>query len=129
MDASRQRSSFSVEENIQIKVDGFAILAEGLGKDKTTGKIGFESLGIIYFDNALQKYQMKSMTVDGNMALSNAIINDNGEFIWEFEVPGGKVRYTTTVEKNTWTEKGEYLMPSGQAFPILEMNLTRVEAK
>ncbi|MFT6827405.1 MAG: hypothetical protein ACJAS1_007283 [Oleiphilaceae bacterium] len=81
MDESQQRNSFAVEENIQIKVDGFAILVESLGKDKSTGKIGFESLGIVYFDNVLQKYQMKSMTADGNMALTDALINDKGEFI------------------------------------------------
>jgi antitoxin component YwqK of YwqJK toxin-antitoxin module len=127
MDETQQKSAFTVEENIQIKIGGNAILTEGIGKDKSSGKVGFESLGLIYFDNAVQKYQMKSMTAEGEMALTDAIVNDKGEFIWEFEIPNGKIRYTTLVEGNTWTEVGEYVMPNGQAFPILEMTLTRVK--
>jgi len=70
---------------------------------------------------------MKSMTAEGEMALTDAIVNDKGEFIWEFEIPNGKIRYTTLVKGDTWTEVGEYVMPNGQAFSILEMTLTRVK--
>jgi hypothetical protein len=128
MDETQQKMAFTVNENIQIKIGGNAILAEGIGKDKLTGKIGFESLGVIYFDIALQKYQMKSFTAKGDMALANAIVNEKGEFIWEFEVPNGKVRYTTLVKDDVWTEVGEYVMPGGQTFPILEMKLKRVKS-
>jgi hypothetical protein len=128
MDETQQRSTFTVEENIQLKVGGHAILAEGIGKDKATGEVGFESLGIIYFDNELKHYQIKSLIADGNMALTKAMINDQGQFIWQFDIPNGSIRYTMTISGDTWNEKGEYIMKgSGQAFPILEMNLTRVK--
>lgn len=128
MDETQQRSTFTVEENIQLKVGGHAILAEGIGKDKATGEVGFESLGVIYFDNQLNHYQIKSFIADGNMALTKATVNDQGQFIWQFDIPNGSIRYTMTISGDTWNEKGEYIMKgTGQAFPILEMNLTRVK--
>lgn len=127
MDESRQRTEFTVTETIQLKLDGSAILAEGLGKNKTSGKVGFQSLGVFYYNNEKQTYEVKSWLANGNMALSKAEMNDKGQMIWGFEVPGGQVRYTITFTNDTWNEKGEFVMAGGQAFPIMEMNLKKVK--
>ena len=126
MDASRQRMEFTVTENIQVKLDGHTILAEGIGKSKGTEKEGFHAMGVFYYNNEAQTFEVKSWLNDGNMTLATAEINDKGQFLWGFEVQGGKVQYTITLTKNTWHEKGEFVMGGGQAFPIMEMNLTRV---
>lgn len=127
IDQSRQRIEFTVTENIQVKLDGRTILAEGIGKNKGSGEEGFHALGVFYYNNERQTYEVKSWLDDGNMTLATAEINDKGQFIWGFDVPGGKVRYTITLTETTWNEKGEFVMESGQAFPIMEMNLNRVK--
>lgn len=126
MDQSRQQTEFTVEENIQWKLDGRVILAEGIGTNKSDGKIGFHALGTIYYNNEKKIYEIKSFVDDGNMTLATARFNDKGQFIWGFDVPGGKIQYTITLTETTWNEKGAFVMPSGQEFPIMEMSLTRV---
>ena len=126
IDESRQRNSFTVEEHIQSKLGGRVIQAEGIGTG-TDGKVGFRSYGVFYYSNENKRYEVKSFTEDGNMSLSTAEINEEGQFIWGFEVPAGSVRYTITLTGDTWKEKGEFVMGSGQTFPIMEMSLTRVK--
>ena len=126
-DQSRQTIQFKVEENIQSKLDGRAILAEGIGTNKANGVLGFQSLGLLYFNNEKKGYEMKSLLRNGSMTLANAYFNETGEFIWGFEVQGGRVEYTVTLTETTWNEKGEFIMGAGQAFPIMEMNLTKVK--
>ena len=127
IDQTQQKTEFTVEEHIQLKVGGNAILAEGIGRNKSDGKIGFESLGVLYFNNEKKQYEMKSLTADGNQASSSGKINEQGQFIWGFDVPGGSIRYTITLGTDAWYEKGEFVMASGQAFTILEMNLTKIK--
>tara|TARA_R110001592_G_scaffold17115_8_gene72481 strand:- start:620 stop:1180 length:561 start_codon:yes stop_codon:yes gene_type:complete len=127
MDETQQKSEFTVVENIQRKIGGMAILAEGVGTNKSDGKVGFQSLGVLYYNNEKKQYEMKSLLADGNMALTAAQLNDKGQFIWGFDVPGGSIQYTTTLKEDTWHELGEFVMASGQAFTILEMNLTKIK--
>uniref|UniRef100_UPI00404869C1 hypothetical protein n=1 Tax=Roseivirga sp. TaxID=1964215 RepID=UPI00404869C1 len=127
IDQARQMIQFKVEENIQSKLDGMAILAEGLGTNKADGVIGFQSLGLLYFNNEKKSYEMKSLLKEGNMTLASANFNDLGEFVWGFEVKGGKVQYTLALTETTWNEKGEFIMDNGQAYQIMEMNLVKVK--
>ena len=127
VDESRQRTEFTVEEHIQLKLDGRTILAEGVGKSKATGKEGFRSLGVFYYNNESKTYEVRSWLADGNMTTATAEITEDGLFVWGFEVPGGSIRYTIQIDGDTWNEKGEYVMASGQAFPVMEMNLTRLK--
>lgn len=126
-DQSRQTIEFNVEENIQSKLDGRAILAEGTGTNKSDGVVGFQSLGLLYFNNEKKQYEMKSLLKDGNTTLATARFNEKGQFIWGFDVQGGRIQYTITLTDSTWNEKGEFVMETGQAFPIMEMNLKRVK--
>ena len=126
-DKSRQRIEFTVTEKVQVKLDGSAILLEGVGKNKGSEEVGHNALGVLYYNSAKKTYEMNSWLADGNMTLAIAEFNDQGQFVWGFEVPGGRVRYTITLGDNTWNEKGEFVMESGQAFPVMEMNLTRVK--
>ncbi|MGW8121488.1 hypothetical protein ACV07N_02430 [Roseivirga echinicomitans] len=127
MGETQQKSEFRVVENIQRKIEGMAILAEGIGTNKSDGKVGFQSIGMIYYNNEKKRYEMKSLLADGNMVLASAQLNDKGQFIWGFDVPGGSIQYTTTLTEETWHEVGEFVMANGQAFTILEMNLTRAK--
>ncbi len=127
MDQSRQRTAFTVEENIQWKLDGRVIIAEGIGRNKSDGKVGFHAVGAIYYNNEKGIYEVKSFLDDGNMTLATAEFNDQGQFLWGFDVPGGRVQYTITLTATTWNEKGAFVMPNGQEFPIMEMNLTKAK--
>lgn len=127
VDQSRQRTEFTVEEKVEPRLDGRVMMSEGIGKNKSNGETGFHAVGVFYYNNEKRTYEVKSFLDNGNMTLAQAIINDEGQFIWGFDVPGGKVQYTITLTENTWNEKGAFVMASGQEFPIMEMNLTKVK--
>lgn len=125
MDESRQRTIFTVEENIQWKLDGLVMMAEGVGKDKASGKVGFHSFGVVYFNNEKNTYEMKSFLQEGSTTVAKASVSGNLKFVWGFDVQGGRIEYTTTIDGDSWHEKGAFILPSGQEFPVMEMNLTR----
>ena len=125
MDQSGQRNTFTVEENVAYKLNGLAIFVEGKGKN-SDGQLGHNAVGLIYYDQEKKSFRFNSMTQEGMNSLSELVIQSNGDFVWGFDVPGGKVQFTITVTKNTWTEKGAY-SDGNNWYPFLEMNLNRVK--
>lgn len=125
MDQSRQRIEFTVEEVVESKLDGTAIFVEGKGKSSTTDFLGHHAVGLIYYNLDAKTYEFKSITQEGMMTLAKAKIDESGDFIWGFEVPGGQVRFTLAISETTWNEKGHFSMDGQNWFPIMEMNLTK----
>lgn len=118
------KQSSSVDERIEWKVDGHALLINGLGKDES-GKIVHEALGVLSYDAAEARYRLRTWTRDGRTADAwfNVIADNN--FQWGFDTPQGKIRYTITLTSNTWKETGEFSADNTQWYPFFEMNLTK----
>ena len=126
MDESRTRVNFTIEESIKEKLGGYALLIEGDGKDKVTKEPVHSALALFYYNTDKKTYEMKSLVDLGMTTLATAaIVND--KFVWGFEVQGGKIEYTITIDGDHWNEKGAFVMGNGQEFPIMEMNLIRVK--
>ena len=128
IDESREKTAFTIEQHMQLKLDGNLILAEGIGRNKADGKESFSTVGMYYYHNEKKTYEVKNILGDGTMSLSKAQFNDQGQFIMSFDLPGGaKIEYTTTLTETIWKETGAYILPSGQVYPILEMNLKKTQ--
>ena len=122
----RERFPFTVHERIEPKLGGQALLVQGLGKD-AAGAVVHDALAIISYDPATHGYLMRFQTAAG-MAGDAPLAAVDGGWRWGFEAPGGvQVRFTLSVEGDSWHERGE-ASPDGGArwFPIHEMKLRRV---
>lgn len=124
---TRQRIEFSVEEKVESKLGGLALLVEGKGKSDKSDFLGHHAIGIIYYNLDKKTYELKSITQDGLTTLAEAHIDESGDFIWGFDVPGGRVQFTITITENAWIEKGAFSMDGNTWYPTMEMSLKRVK--
>jgi hypothetical protein len=116
--------SGTVEESIEWKVDGQALLINGLGKNKE-GKIVHEALGVLSFDSKDNKYRLRTWLRDGRNADAWFLVLAENSFQWGFDVPTGKIRYNIQLTQTTWVESGEYSSDGTQWFPFFQMQLAR----
>lgn len=124
MTESRERIDFEVEEVVESKIGGLALLVEGRGVGKS-GNEGHHAMGMIYYNIDNQRYEFHSIIKEGMTTLATAKIDEEGNFIWGFDVPGGQIQYTIIIKDDTWTEKGSFSMDGQQWWPIMEMTLKR----
>jgi hypothetical protein len=117
--------SATVEEIIEWKVDGHALLVNGLGKKE--GKVVHEALGVLSFDTKENRYRFRSWLRDGRNADTWFQALGDNKFQWGFDVPTGKIRYNIQLTQTTWVESGEYSADGTQWFPFFQMQLTRQE--
>ncbi len=122
---TRQRVSFLVEEHVESKLDGLALVVEGKGT--ADGKLGHNAMAMIYFNTDKGHYEFHSLIMDGMATLAKGEFNEKGEFIWGFEVPGGEVRFTIKIDGDTWTESGAFSMDGNTWYPTMEMKLSRIK--
>ena len=114
----------TVDETIEWRVDGHAMLINGLGKDKD-GKIVHEAMGVLSYDMKEARYRLHTWLRDGRTADAWFNIIADNHFQWGFDTPQGKVRYTILLTDKTWKEKGEFSSDNTQWYPFLDMNLTK----
>lgn len=124
--ATRQRIEFTVEEKVEFKLNGLALMVEGRGKSADADFLGHHAIGLIYYSLDKQSYEFKSITQDGNTSLSKAFFDEKGNFVWGFEVPAGKVQFTITLTEDTWVEKGAFSMDGNTWYPVMEMRLKKI---
>jgi hypothetical protein len=114
----------TVDERIEWKVDGHALLINGLGKG-TDGRVVHEALGVLSFDATENRYRLRTWIRDGKTADAWFTIVAENNFQWGMDVPSGRIRYSIQLTATTWTEIGEFSPDGSQWYPFLHMNLTR----
>jgi hypothetical protein len=124
----------SVDEKIEMKLDGTIMVVEGIGKtvDLTTKQetVVHNAFGIISYDVASKAYKFKTFTKDARSADAYFTIVSENKYEWGFDIPqGGKTRYIITLDmaRKTWNEIGEYSRDGANWMKFFEMNLTKVE--
>lgn len=116
-----QKYSFQQTENIQFKIDGVAILIEGLGK--SNGLITHNALAIISYNKKDSIYNLQSYTSTGRGGNFDAELKD-GKFYW---YPNENMRYVIWLnDKGQWYETGEFKRDD-EWNQFLEMTLNKEE--
>lgn len=118
----------TVDEKIEMKLDGTILVVEGVGKSE--GVVVHNAFGVISYDPASSQYKFKTYTKEGRSADGWFNVTGENKYQWGFDVPGGKIRYSITIDPNqkTWNEIGEFLRDSGATYAkFFEMNLKKVE--
>ncbi|MBD3161837.1 MAG: DUF1579 domain-containing protein [Candidatus Eisenbacteria bacterium] len=104
-------------------LDGAIKVIEGRGYE-ADGTIGFNALGIISSDPTAGTYTMRSYAM-GNAGDFPIKPTDDG-FQWEIPAGPMTIRYTATIDGDTWREVGDRITPEGEEIRFFEMTLTRV---
>ena len=123
-----QKHTFSQTENIVSKVNGTVIQIDGLGRDiGNPERVIHQAFAVISYDTEQQKYLMKAFRADGAQIDGvTRLVNDH-TFQWGFSNPVvGEIKFTISVQNNTWTETGEMSRDGGKTWlKYLEMILKR----
>jgi hypothetical protein len=122
-----------VDEKIEMKLDGTIMVVEGIGKniDPTTKQetVVHNAFGIISYDVASKAYKFKTYTKEGRSTDAYFNIIAESKYEWGFDFPGGKYKYTITLDpvKKIWNEIGEYSRDGATWMKTFEMNLVKSE--
>ena len=127
MQPSGQRIEFDVKESVQAKLNGLVLIVEGKGTSDNSNELGHDAMGMIYYNLDNKRYEFHSATMQGMTILAEAKIDDNGDFIWGFEIPQGKIQFTITLTEDTWVEKGVFSPDGNTWYPTMEMKLKKIK--
>jgi hypothetical protein len=119
------------EENIQFKLDGTALLIEGIGRSPMTGnRVVFNALAVVSYNQHTKQFGLKSYTMEGNQTEAYFTVVKDNHFEWGFETPAkAKIRYTIVLDpqQKSWIEKGDYSPDGSTWYPFIEMSLKKVD--
>jgi hypothetical protein len=122
----------SVDERIELKLDGSIMVVEGVGKsvDSATQKetVVHHAFGIVSYDVPSKTFKFRTYLKDGRGMETLFHILSETHFEWGFDLPnGGKIKYTIKLDngKTTWNEIGEYSGDGKSWNRFFEMNLTK----
>jgi hypothetical protein len=121
------RSTFTIQEKIEPKLDGGVFLVEGIGKD-ADGKVHHHALAFFHFDKEAGHFKVKAFRKGSGYVDAKGEMKD-GAFVWGFDPQqGGKVRFTMNLnDKGQWLETGEFSRDGKEWMKMLEMTLDRVK--
>lgn len=118
------RVEFTQSEDIQLKLDDTILVVEGTGRNPETKEVTFNAFAVFSYDSESQNYSIQSHLATGQSTMASGTFKEE-QFIWGFDVPGGKVQYTMTIDGDKWNEYGEFSRDGSQWFKFMEMNLTK----
>jgi hypothetical protein len=110
-------------ERIGPFLEGTVKVIEGRGYE-ADGRVGFNALGIVYWDPQRRAYQLRSFALGRTGDFRFEALPDG--YAWEVEFPGGKVRYVGTINGNKLREVGHTILQGREPVQSFEMNLERL---
>lgn len=118
-------------ETVQWKVDGVAVLVEGLHKNKPaageTEKVIHETLAVISFDTKEKLFRFRTFLATGAQGSHEIKAVSADTFEWGLGFPGGTgaFKYTIKMTDKTWFEIGEYTRDGKEWTKFFEMTLQK----
>lgn len=123
-----ERVSLMSSELVQSKLDGNALLIEGIHRGRSPSgeqnAILFEALALVTYDAEAKKYLWRSATSEGRGGNFEAKLIDEKTLHWGRE---GSFRYIITIdEEGQWHEVGERTRDGGKTWhQFFEMTLKK----
>ena len=120
-----QRQESKGSENVQVKLQGKALLVEGLFADVVSNKVVHETLAVITYDEKAEKYRFNTYLYNRPNAEYDLTLKDNG-FSWQMKAGEGvSIDFTMSIDKGDWLEIGEATVPGRPKMKFLEMRLKK----
>jgi hypothetical protein len=109
-------------EEAQYKLDGLILMVEGVGRQKSDGKLALQALGIISYDDESGTFRMRTFN-DGRFLESEVtLLEENKGLNWGFVL--GEIRTKSILrinEQGEWTELAEITIGSQPPKKLLEL--------
>jgi hypothetical protein len=119
-----ERYTVTQTERMGPMLGGDIIVLEGRGY-RDDGSTGFNALAIVSWDPRAGKYEIRSYA-QGRAGTFELKLTADG-YTWEVPAgPGAVMRFTATIQGDTWREVGEYIAGDRPPVQTFEMNLRRV---
>lgn len=118
-------ASFALTQHERVgpMLDGRLTVIEGRGYDDA-GALVFNAFAVISHDARTNAWEIRSYKDDAAGTFPLTITEDG--FVWSTPAgPGAAMRFTVTVDGETWHEIGEYVPAEGDPHQTFEMTLTR----
>ncbi len=113
-------------EEAQYKLDGLILIIEGVGRNKATGEVALQALGIISYDDEAGAYRMRAYN-DGRYLETELKLGESGKEIrWGFAL--GEIKTNSVLridEKGEWTELTEIAVGSQPARKYMDLTVSR----
>ena len=118
------------EERVESRLDGAALVIEGLHHAQADGRRVHHALALLSWDEEAETYRFRTH-VAGRGPGDFTGRMENGAFIWGGPMGGpagaGEMRYTIHLEDGTWHEVGEFSRDGETWNHFFEMTLNKVE--
>jgi hypothetical protein len=102
---------------------GDIVVIEGRGYN-ADGSTGFNAFAVVSYDPQADKYALRSYA-QGLVGTFELKLTPTG-YVWEIPAgPSAVIRFTATIQGDTWREVGEYVAGDKPPVGTFEMNLTR----
>lgn len=112
-------------EHVQAKLQGKALLIEGLFKDVTSKGVVHETLAVVTYDEKTGKYKFSAYLFNRPPAEYELMVKDQG-ISWQMKVGEGMtVDFSMGIDKGDWLEIGEITVPGRPKTKFLEMRLKK----
>lgn len=116
----------SQTEQAEYRLDGLILTIEGIGRNKSDGKIALQALGIVTYDDEATTYRMRAFN-DGRWLETELKLADTGKGItWGFTF--GEIRTSSVLrinDKGEWTELHEITVGSQAPRKFMELRVSR----
>lgn len=125
------RHTFRQAENVERKLDGAALLVEGVGRSKDPGSAGavvHNAFAVVSYDRKAGAFRWYALRAGGDPVDTQLKVAEN-TLSWAAPNPGGGgARFTVRLnEKGQWVEVGEFSRDGKTWQKFFEMTLDRVK--
>ena len=111
-------------EEAQYELDGSVLMIEGIGCNKTDGKVTLQALGVVSYDDETGTYHMRTYN-DGRYLETELKLADSGKgFTWGFVL--GEIKTSSVLridEKGHWKESTEITIGSQPPRKFIELTV------
>lgn len=116
-------------EDAYYKLDGLLLVIEGIGRNRSDGKIALEALGVVSYDDQVGTYKMRAFN-DGRYLETELQLSDSGKGIsWGFTLGDVKTSSVLRInERGQWTELTHISVGSQVVRKFMELTVDRREA-
>ena len=125
------RHTFRQTENVERKLDGAALLVEGVGRSKDPGSAGaviHNAFAVASYDRKAGAFKWYALRAGGDPVDTQLKVSEN-TLTWAAPTPGGGgMRFTIRLnEKGQWFEVGEFSRDGKTWQKFFEMTLDRAK--
>jgi hypothetical protein len=125
-----RRDEFVSTETVESRLDGLVLIIEGVHESSDPahkGLVVHHALAEVSWDAKQSAYRFRSHLATGDESDFAGKIVD-GAFVWGFETPRGRMRYTIKLDaQGRWSESGERSADGQTWQPFFAMTLDRVK--